>query len=496
MFGTNITGVRVVKYNLDIERMYDILIGRGIRLTSTESFYKKEDKFSKKTEKVYEGLQSEFFGTDFGDNAAFEERYSCKCKKYTGKWHLGKICERCNSRVEYVDIDLTKFGWIIIDRFKVISPIYDQKLQSALGKQSDGESVLDKILEVKYDENGNIKYTEKELLQLKKHPYMHKGMAWLNNYNHLYEVLDYYEKKKPKSKSKIFKELKTNLFDILTSSIPVYSSVLRTELPGEKGSKLFKLKINTSYQAIIRTSNYINSISEEQTNDKLKRINKQLFSIQKELRIIFDYICNSLTNKEGIIMSKVIGGRYNYSARNIIIPSSGYLRADEVVLAYSTFMELYRSELINFYHKIHGCTIIEASKMWNSATRRFDKDFHAIMNYMVTDAKCKKYMWLLIIRNPMIDQGSGQVLRAAHVTDSISNKTLTLPTNTLGPFNADFDGDVINVYRIIGEYFSKEFSKCLNPRYNLYIDRVNGKINRSTVPFKDEITAFYQFNNI
>lgn len=58
------------------------------------------------------------------------------------------------------------------------------------------------------------------------------------------------------------------------------------------------------------------------------------------------------------------------------------------------------------------------------------------------------------------------------------------------------DGDVLNVFRIIGEYFAKEFAKCLNPRYNMYISRIDGKINMECVPFKDEAAAFYQFNNI
>ena len=122
--------------------------------------------------------------------------------------------------------------------------------------------------------------------------------------------------------------------------------------------------------------------------------------MQKEIRETFNENCNSLTNKSGIIMSHVIGGRYNYSARNIIIPSSGYLRADEIVMAYSTFMELYRSELINFYHKIHRCTLKEASDAWNWGTVSFDRDFYNIMNYMVSDKKCRRYMWNLISRNP------------------------------------------------------------------------------------------------
>lgn len=399
MFGTSISNVQVEKLNLEAECATDLITGKGIRITSTEAFHQKVDKFTKKTEKVWNGLQSEFFGTDFGDDTAFAERWSCKCKKYIGKMYKDKICEVCESPVENVDIDLTKTGWIILDHFKVIHPIYDQKLLSALGTMDD-EKVLDKILEVNYDDDGHVSFTDKELLQLKKHPFIHKGMDWLSNPENMLTVLEYYEKKRPKSQSKLFTELKNDLFNIFTSCMPVYTALLRTELPGEKGSKLFKLKINTTFGAMVRITNFINDIPKEDFPEKMNTINMQLFAIQKEIRDVFDDTYKSFMKKSGIIMSKVIGGRYNYSARNIITPSSGYLRADEIEISYSTFMELYRSELINFYHKIQSCTIKEASDAWRKGTVRFDNTFYTIMQYMVTDKKCKKYMNLLICRNP------------------------------------------------------------------------------------------------
>lgn len=61
-FGTSIQNVKVVKLNLDIECAHDILTGKGIRLRSPEAFQKKADKFTKKFEKKWDGLQSEFFG--------------------------------------------------------------------------------------------------------------------------------------------------------------------------------------------------------------------------------------------------------------------------------------------------------------------------------------------------------------------------------------------------------------------------------------------------
>ena len=62
--------------------------------------------------------------------------------------------------------------------------------------------------------------------------------------------------------------------------------------------------------------------------------------------------------------------------------------------------------------------------------------------------------------------------------------------------NADFDGDVINVFRIIGMDLQRRFEKNLNPRYNLFISRANGKANKETIPVKDNLVAFWAFNNM
>ena len=152
---SKIEHVRVVKLNLDAVCQLDIDGGNGIRLESVESFDKK-----KKNAKIIDGLQSEFFGTDFSSDYAFKERYTCKCGKYLGKAYEGTICDVCNTAVQYADIDLKKTGWIILDKYVVMSPIYQAKLADALGKY-EGEKVLDKILEMEYrDENLGIQYTD------------------------------------------------------------------------------------------------------------------------------------------------------------------------------------------------------------------------------------------------------------------------------------------------------------------------------------------------
>lgn len=392
-FDSKIERVQVQIMDLDLECFFDIANGRGIRISSVKSFDPK-----KKNEKIWNGLQSEFFGTDFSEEDAFRERWSCKCKKIMGKAYKGVICDQCGTPVEYHDIDLTKTGWIIIDHFYVISPIMAAKLSDALGTY-EGEKVLDKIISMDYhDEGQEIEYSDKELLALKKHPFIKKGMIWLHD--HLPEVLDYYEKRKP-SKKKLFDQIRNEYEKVWCHCIPVYSSLLRTELPSEKGYKLYKLKINTYYQAIIRLSNSINKVKKSEMDFRnLNAIDIKLAAIQRELDQVFVNIFSDLTGKPGIMISKILGGRYNFSSRDIIIPSSGRLRSDEIEIGYIPFMELFRYEIINFYSKLTGCTIMEASNVWKKGTNHFDPTLYSIMEHMCTDKECRKYTGVLIARNP------------------------------------------------------------------------------------------------
>lgn len=394
--------VRVVKLNLDAVAQMDIESGNGIRLQSVESFDKK-----RKNAKIEDGLQSEFFGTDFASEHAFKERYRCKCGKYMGKAWEGHICDVCNSPVEYNDIDLRKTGWIILDKYQVMSPIYYAKLKDALGK-FEGDSILDKIIEMEYmDDEIGVVYTEKEQAALKKHPFIKKGAIWLTE--HLDEVLDWYQIRKP-NKAKLFKELRRDKDAVFTHCIPVYTALLRTEMPGEKGQKDYKLKINTCYKAIIRTVNAINMLTESLTDEDEFNINGPtlnwidilLASIYSRIDKIFTITYSDLTDKNGIITSKVLGGRYNFSARNIIIPSSrsGRLNSDEVECSYVVFMELFRYEIQNLYSKMFDTTPTQTNAAWKKAINRFDPKFYAVIEKMLSDPEYSSRLGILINRNP------------------------------------------------------------------------------------------------
>lgn len=485
--GTKIKEAHVVKLDLDAECAYDLAIGQGLRLQSTESFHK--------SEKVEDGLQSPFFGTDFSDELSFAERYRCQCGYMIGMMYQGELCPKCGTPVGYVPVDMKKMGWIILDHFKVMSPIYAYKLSEALGTV-EGEKVLTKILSKDFDQDESDEHAiilrEKEDELRKKHPFVYKGTQWF--VDHFEEVIKYYMTKKP-GKKKLFEELLHDKDHVFTSSIPVISATLRSETPGEKDRKLIKFRINTIYSSIIRLTNEINELGniKDMSDNDLITTDRYLCAIHKKLLQLFDEIFNILNGKKGTIASRIIAGRYNASARNIISASSGELRSNEVDICYLDAMELFRYELTNLYAKLKSCTIEESQQAWYRATRYFDPVFYGIIKYMITHNRDE--IGIIINRNPSINFGSFMYVKIHDVIPNIDNKTMRLNTRVIRVMAADFDGDQLNIFRIIGKDLNRRFARTMDPRYNLYIDRINGRVNRDMLPLKDEVVGFWYFNS-
>lgn len=488
IYDTCIRRAETGKIDMDQACREDFINGRGIRLTSVESF-------DKKGNKIYNGLQSPFFGSDYGDERAFADRYSCECGKCIGRPLEGQICPECDTEVQQYDTDLSRFGWVILDNFPIISPIFYNKLELALGSMDGGTKVIEGILKVGFAKQSEAEYDEKDRANLAKHPFIKKGMRWLSE--HIGEVLTYYEGRR-KSASARFEELRFDMDKIFCHSIPIYSNALRVETPGEKGEKVFKVKTNTMMSSIIKCANKVNEFSLEDADDpKLCYIiDRYLWQIQTDMASVWEEEFNTIKGKRGFIQNKVMSGRHNYSARNIIIAGSGYLHANEIEVCYSTFIELFRYELCSFYAKLKSCSIKTAQLEWNKAKNHFNSDFYNIMRCIIKDKKNAPYIRLMINRNPSINFGAFLYCKIVRVKPSVSDKTMTINTRIIKTLNADFDGDVLNIFRIPGADLGNKFAKNMDPTYNLYINRINGRVNPNMMPLKDEVIIFWAFNNM
>lgn len=481
------TSVRLIKLNWDEECELDFLAGRGFEIK--EKITSKKDRKGKKLpgaksdgkkKKSKYGIQSPLFMTDWDDDNAFEERYSCKCKELKGRVFEGEKCPICLTEVKFRDVDLKIFGWIKIYNYKIIQPLYYKMLSSALGKK-----VFNEIVEYDKELTKDGMIVDKST---KNRPF--KGIGIIEFYDRFEEIMNYYYNKK-KNKREIIKELIEEKDNIFVSSIPVYSSAMRPI--SFKNESFFFTGIDKKLNTIVSDSLILNR-SEYRLKSRSKKARMDdpiiLNSIQRNLNLLWDEIFKEINQKHGHIRNNILGGRLNFAARNVIRPDPT-LRADEVRICYMTFLELYKYEIISHVVKINDCSYNEAYDIWYRATIFYDEKIYKIMNYILKKYKSK----VKIIRNPTINYGSLLCMKIKSIIPVMDDFTMALPIQILTCLNADFDGDIMNIVSFKTKKMANEFDKTFNPRKNMYISRINGLFNNDFNLLKDQIIGLYEFNN-
>ena len=122
--------IRFSRLSFESEAKWDCITGRGFLINDTP--------FSDidKSVRTMDGPRSPRYGTTYGDNNEFMDRYHCKCGKYIGATFEGEVCPDCNTVIEYKDIDILYTGWLNFGEYRIINPLFYQRLQSALSKKN------------------------------------------------------------------------------------------------------------------------------------------------------------------------------------------------------------------------------------------------------------------------------------------------------------------------------------------------------------------------
>ena len=468
-------GPALVVRNWETECASQLFTGQGFRI-------KKSISFDRRTGKRYiDGIQSPLFGTTWDDEDAFKDRVSCECGKMKGAVYEGEICPECGTMVGYIDVDLNKFGWIVMkNEFKIINPAMFDLIQKYIGKPA-----LDRML--KFDKEMDIDghYA----------PNKSKGRDQFNSIGltgfrkNLFRILEFYRGKRDKKKEAYYWEIIKKWDCIFSSAIPVYSSFIRPI--STSGSEYRYTKTEPSYNVIIGCVNKLNAYHTTEIDESnIEDINDLLYKIQEKVNKNNELAFKMLDKKTGHIHDGIFGGRLDFSARDVIVIDPT-LRANEIGLSYLAVLELYKLELCNIITKINGVTYDAALKLWFDSHIHFNPLMYETMRYLMNNTKLG--MVCLINRNPTIDFGSFDCMHVVKITDSYDNMTMSLPVQILDKLNADFDGDNLNIYSLKTNDLKRKFDKILNPAKSMFISRNDGRIDGQNFLKKDQIIGLHQF---
>lgn len=459
MENCNTTEARICKLNiLDAKDEYELSMKylNGFEITDSLNVIKK----SPKSIRTENGIFSPKYGSTWGDDDAFADKYRCACGKFMSTCNDGRLCDECGTRVEYKDDDLDILGWLLMyDDNYIIHPILFSYIEGIIGKDP-----LDEILRgPSIDKNGNIIYEEEQT----QNPYNRIGMRqFVKKFD---EILSYFLKKKnnksTKAKYALIMEHRAKVF---IRHIPVYQFKMRPQKID--GDELFRDRINDDIQILQRNVLALRGMCDKQ----ILSIESTLYKIQKEYNGICDSINKNIynSNKTGTIRKYILGARMNYSARNVIVSYVDKKRSNEISLPYLTVLELYKPLIINVLTKSFNISYEKADCIIRKGKYRFDPQIYAVM--MLLMKRSKLGLRVLINRNPGLSDGSIMCMKIVEIHKDIHDLTMAIPLRVLAKFNADFDGDVMNIYVIFDTSTKRDKIKVFDPKHVHYLSSNDG----------------------
>ena len=283
--------------------------------------------------------------------------------------------------------------------------------------------------------------------------------------------------------------IKRNRDKIFIHHIPVFSLILRPVYASDKEYKY--TEPNAYYTKMMILVNSINNILVPELEQN--KILHSLKNLQLTMMELVDYVTKIIGySKKSFIRSNLLGAKFNYVARNVIVPNTKATRINEVELSYMCFLELFKPEIINILHNVLQYNINDATDIVFRASLQFDELVYNIMLDMVNNKE--KPVRIIINRNPTLHFYSIMFCRVSHVVKDYNDKTLTLNLNILAPLNADFDGDVLNILSVKDSEILNAL-EIFNPE-SILIDRTTGEFNSSMNLMKDQIICLNIFGKL
>lgn len=470
---------RIVISDWDSRCKDELTTGVGFRITE-------KGKTDLDLEPGYYSIHSPMYGSDYKDENAFEDRYSCSCGNLIGRRYMDSeiVCPNCHTPVRYIDTNLLKTGWFILDRNVIINPAMYLKL----GWFFNNSHLYQMVKYV--PESERSKYMDS-----KSSPYY--GIGMIEFYDRFEEILEAYYKKNRKHEGYEF--LKVVQPEIFVHCIPCYNMLLRKwmvrngDIRYSDEDKVFQklfsdhMLLNDDFEWKRRVDYRAN----RKKDTAYLRKESILYRIQGYVNQLWQMSFETIKRKEGIINEQILGGRLNYTARNVIVPDPT-LRADQISLGYTTFLELYKMELVAAIHDLYQKDYPYAWDMLSQASVVYSEKVYELMQHLMTH----KPLYISIDRNPSINFGSYATMIVAKISDDITDYCLGIPTYVLNKANADFDGDVLNIFCHKLGKIGEEYYWNNNPRSNMFVSHNNGRYDMDTAPFKDSIAGLYAYANI
>lgn len=434
--------MRLERINLETEYYADMIEHNGFRIEN---------------ENPYSATDPDLL---VNSNKFTDCEYRCECGAFTGRDIIGQKCPRCGSEILLHSLNFQYTGWIDIAPHHIIAPAYYIMLKRVLGNN------LTNFILGNYKADYAVQYNENdtEFEENKKSKKSGRVSQQDINYikpkipasKHIYGGLGhdkFYERFEeimlacaPKSNPEL-QILLDNKDAVFTSKIPIYSTAYR---PVSKTSETkFYPKINKWFSGIVSICCKMSSmVLDIEIIQALNYIQNYLIEACEHL------IRTEISKKEGFVRSEIVGGTFSFSGRSVITLDIS-LNIDEVDLPFSMVLEAYKYRLTRMLAVKYNMTLEQAYKFIDTYER--DPRIIELLDQIIMEKQ-----WIFILREPTNNLASIALCTIRHY--KFDDDTISLPVEPLAGYNADFDGDQLDIGFLdknVVEYFEAFHYSCM-----------------------------------
>ena len=417
-----------------------------------------------------------------------EEPYTCLCgiqKKLIEK----TTCPVC--RVDYVDSTERKqrmghidLGIKIISNplfYKVVGPILGLS-PTALSKfclGSDGEVTFELV----YDQEGEL-WAEDGSRYFIDILGKEEGSIWTPH--ELYEKMKEYGIDGRKTLEKSKTEIGIHYYNLGKSVYDLFNQYVYVTPPADRDRRIINSRIvyaeeNIIYLRLIREKYRIERVLIEDTMDEITRKRFMQFESRMIHNLLEKFYIKGFTfgrasedgklskfgSKQGLFRQNLLGKRVDFSGRSVIT-AGPFLRPDEVGIPMPMLHELFKPILIRELAK----RLRLEDKRFNQykalkLARKEHEEFTERIKKLIEEV-CPKYD-VFMNRAPSLHRYSvmGHRIRVTY------DKAIYFPLMTVGPYNADNDGDTLSVHLPISFESMKECRELFHVRKHIMFSHEN-----------------------
>lgn len=242
---------------------------------------------------------------------------------------------------------------------------------------------------------------------------------------------------------------------MLSTVIAVPPISLRSSMAsGGEGNKKRENRLTTHLLKILRQNKRLNTEQKQKGNVEDHRLYPIISVLQTTINNYRSILINTLTKKDGLVRLNLMGKRVDHSARTVITPDP-CLKVDEVGVPQRVCMQLTKQEIVTTRNIDDLYTLI-----------RNGPENYPGANYVVTQDGTR--IPLMLQRQEPIQLRCGYIVErhlrdgdivvmnrqpSLHKLSMHAHKVKVLPGNSFrlnlaitSPYNADFDGDEMNMH--------------------------------------------------